>query len=349
MCLYPTLIKNRKYTANKKNGGNIPPMADTRTEYVPIGCQDCIECRKQKAREWQTRLQEHIKTNNNGKFITLTFSNEKYYELINNTKHLKELKHIPQLEGYQRDNALATAATRLFLERWRKKYKKSLPHWLITELGHNGTENIHIHGIIWTNEPLKEVEKIWSYGYMWKGKEKQSGKIENYVNAKTVNYIIKYITKKDERNTTYKSIILTTAGIGNNYTTTYNAKKNKYNAQQTNETYKTTTGHKIAIPIYWRNKIYTEQEREKLWLQKLDKQEKYVLGNKIDISTEQGEKDYYTSLKTAQKVNAKLGYGNGQKTWEQKQYEQTRRNLLNEKRKMQAEAKIKLLADLKSK
>ena len=43
-------------------------------------------------------------------------------------------------------------------------------------------------------------------------------------------------------------------------------------------------GHKQALPIYWRNKIYSEEEREKLWLQKLDKKERYVNGQKIDIS-----------------------------------------------------------------
>ena len=30
------------------------------------------------------------------------------------------------------------------------------------------------------------------------------------------------------------------------------------------ETYRTSTGHKIAMPIYWRNKIYNDEEREKL-------------------------------------------------------------------------------------
>ena len=35
MCLYPRLIKNRKYIANKKNGGNIPPVSDLRVLMVP--------------------------------------------------------------------------------------------------------------------------------------------------------------------------------------------------------------------------------------------------------------------------------------------------------------------------
>ena len=36
MCLYPKLIKNRKYTATKKNKGIIPELKDKRAEYVPI-------------------------------------------------------------------------------------------------------------------------------------------------------------------------------------------------------------------------------------------------------------------------------------------------------------------------
>ena len=34
MCLYPKLIKNPKYKANKKNGGNIPAVFDERVKLV---------------------------------------------------------------------------------------------------------------------------------------------------------------------------------------------------------------------------------------------------------------------------------------------------------------------------
>ena len=181
MCLYPKIIRNKKYTENKKNGGVIPTVSDERTLYVAAGCGNCIECRKQKAREWQVRLMEDIKEHKNGKFITLTFSDES----------IKKLSEEIKLTGYELDNEIATRATRLFLERWRKKYKKSIRHWLVTELGHNGTENIHMHGIVWTNESMEEVERIWQYGWVWKGK-KINGKMENYVNNKTINYTIKY-------------------------------------------------------------------------------------------------------------------------------------------------------------
>ena len=76
MCLYPRLMYNPKYKANKKNRGEIPPIKDQRTVYVPVGCGVCIECKKQNARNWQLRLLEDIKQHTNGKFITLTFSDE---------------------------------------------------------------------------------------------------------------------------------------------------------------------------------------------------------------------------------------------------------------------------------
>jgi len=329
MCLYPTLIKNRKYTTTKKNKGIIPPITDERVKYVPIGCQQCIECRKQKARQWQVRLLEHIKTNTNGKFITLTFSNEAI-------KHINE--KLEDKEEYDRDNRIATWATRHFLERWRKKYGKSLQHWLTTELGHKGTENIHLHGIIWTNEPMDTVEKIWSYGFMWKG-HKKNGKLQNYVNPTTVAYITKYIMKKDEKHKTFKSKILTSPGIGNNYTNTYNSKSNKYAEGNTRETYRTTTGHEIALPIYWRNKIYTEEEREKLWLQKLDKQERWVCGEKVSIK--KSDNDYYKLLEHYRRVNKELGYGNGKISWDREQYEIQRRKIMRETRIQNARKKEK--------
>ena len=97
-------------------------------------------------------------------------------------------------------------AVRRFLERWRKKYKKSVKHWLVTELGHQGTERIHLHGIIFTKETSETIQNIWKYGNIWVG---------TFVNTKTINYIIKYITKIDEDHKGFKSIILSSAGIGN--------------------------------------------------------------------------------------------------------------------------------------
>lgn len=303
MCLYPILIDNPKYKANFKNGGDVPIMKDKRVAKVPIGCGQCIECRKQKARGWQVRLSEEIKHTTNGKFVTLTFSNES----------LQKLQEELQTNEC---NAVATLAVRRFLERWRKKYKKSVKHWLITELGHQNTQRIHLHGLIFTDVTNAEMEKIWSYGKTDQGK---------YVNQRSVNYIVKYLTKTDKDHKNYKPIVLCSAGIGKQYLERLQSKNNRYRGTDTDETYRLPNGRKIALPIYYRNKIYSEEEREQLWLQKLDKQERWVDGEKYDIG--QGLEAYNSAVNTARWKNKLLGYGSDEKEYKQHDYNTTVREL----------------------
>lgn len=312
MCLYPKLIKNRKYIANKKNKGIIPPLPtimingkeykDTRVLEVPVGCGKCMECLKQKNREWSVRLQEEIRHDKTGKFITLTFSPEELEKLGSEIK----------ATGYMRDNEIATLATRRFLERWRKDKKKSVKHWFVTELGQENTEHIHIHGIIWTTENEKYISEKWKYGNIWIGK---------YTNERTINYITKYINKIDPKHKEYKPKILTSAGIGKGYFDRTDYLKNRYK-QNTDERYTTKQGVKLALPIYYRNKIYSDEEKEKLWIEKLNKNERYVNGEKTTSD------DEYNKLREyARALNKELGYGDDTINWEQKKYENERRNI----------------------
>lgn len=149
-------------------------------------------------------------------------------------------------------NAIAGYAVRHFLERWRKHYKKTLRHWLITELGHTGTERIHMHGIIFTNEVFNNeiLQSYWQYGYSDIGK---------YVNQRTINYIIKYVTKVDNDHKLFKAQIFCSAGIGRNWMNSYAAQSRK----GTQIEYMTLpNGQKVNIPIYYRNKLWSEQEEK---------------------------------------------------------------------------------------
>ena len=331
MCLYPTLIKNKKYQANKKNGGNIPAVSDKRVLYVPVACGKCMECKKKKSRDWQVRLLEDSKHIKNGKFVTFTFSNESISKLhkdlpIYTNKNKRKL----ELDGYDRDNAIAKLGVRRFLEKWRKKHKKSVRHWFITELGHEGTENIHLHGIIWTDHE-EDIDKIWDYGFTWVQEK------EKNINESIVNYITKYINKVDFEHKEYNPIILCSKGIGAKYLETFNKSTNKYKKNETNEAYTTRSGHKIMLPIYYRNHIYNEEEREKLWLEKLDKETRYVGGEKIKI--DKSEENYYKTLEFYRNLNKQLGYGDNEINWDRKNYENERRNMLFKERTKKEEIK----------
>lgn len=312
MCLYPKLIKNKKYTSTKKNGGNIPPIFDERTKFVPVGCGKCIECKKKKSREWQVRLNEEVRVNENSWFVTLSFNDESLEELKLRLREepLKKVVNdrlIIDLEK-NKDNELARIAVRLFLERWRKKFKRSVRHWFITELGEEN-ERIHIHGIIFTDKnKIKELENLWKYGFVYIG---------DYVNEKTVNYIIKYIYKT-KFNEDFEPKIFTSAGIGSGYMNRIDKDINKFNGNKTKEFYRTRKGTKLYLPIYYRNKLYSEEERERLWINKLEENKRYVLGMEVDVSN--GEELYEEVRKEARELNKRLGYGSDESNWDERIY-----------------------------
>lgn len=316
MCLYPKLIRNRKFSGNKKNGGNIPEMKDERTRFVPVACGKCIECKKQKARDWQVRLNEEQKI---WKYIyckTFTFEN-------------KKLNSLCKESGLKESNAVATIAVRRFLERWRKKYGKSLRHWLVTELGHDNTERIHLHGIIFSNTPIphEEINNIWYYGNVDEG---------DWYGLRTINYLIKYVHKVDTDHKNFEQIVLCSKGIGANYLERSLVRKiHRFDNENTIEYYRLSSGAKISLPIYYRNKLWTDEERELLWLHRLDKEERYVLGNKIDVSTTHGISLYNKVLNTAQEMNKKLGFGDDSKEWKKRDYNITWKMLRSAKKKGQ--------------
>ena len=315
MCLFPKLIKNKKYSPNRKNKGVVPEIKDERTLYVPVGCGKCMECMKQKKRLWQVRMLEEIKANRNGVFVTLTFNNESLIKLEKDIE-IKNSKAIIE-------NEVATLAVRRFLERWRKKFKVSVRHWLVTELGHINTERIHLHGVIFTDE-IRYIVKLWQYGHVTIGKTmfknedwENANSNTSYVNGKTINYIVKYINKIDVDHKGYIPKILRSKGIGNNYLKGYNSERNKFNGKNTREFYITEQGYKINLPIYYRNKIYNDDEREKLWLNKLDGGKRFVCGEMVK---DNDEKNYFKLLDYYRKENSRLGYGDDSKEWSRDAY-----------------------------
>ena len=251
MCLYTRYILNPKYKGNKKNNYNPPACKDRRLLYVPVKCGRCMECRQQKQREWIVRLAEEIRKDPNAQFITLTLENKAFYEL-------RESKE-------EKENDICTRAIRRFLERIRKETGRSIKHWFITELGEE-KGRMHIHGITWCNTKL--IEKNWKYGFIFIG---------SYVNERTIFYITKYMLKINEHDKNFIGKVLASPGIGSGYIERKDAKNNIYKPNKTNESYRLRTGKKINLPQYYRLKIYSEEEREKLWIEKQEREYRYIM------------------------------------------------------------------------
>lgn len=317
MCLYTKYIENPKYKPNKKNGYNPPVLKDLRLKYVPTKCGRCIECRKEKKRNWLIRLSEEIRNDKNALFITLTFNNISLERLQRECfgKTTKEMTHAQEDEVCKR-------AVRLFLELIRKHTGKSVKHWLITEKGED-FNRIHLHGLIWCD---KKLIKHWKHGYWFIGA---------YVNEKTINYITKYVLKEPEHDKTFVGKIFASAGIGKDYFKRSDVHRNKYVPGDTDETYLTRQGMKIPLPQYYKDKIYTDEEKEKLWIEKQEKGYRYVCGEKV--STENTEE--WDNLITYYQERAKKLYKENPDEWEKEKEKRKLEKMKLAREKQRAEAR----------
>lgn len=295
MCLYPRLIKNKKYLPNKKNGYNPPECPDERLMYVPVKCGECEECKKAEYREWRIRLEKEIQNNPMpGKFVTLTF-NQEALNRYNTTGKEKD------------DENAVTIAVRHFLERWRKKTGRSPKHWLITERGEDYAR-IHLHGIIFTNQSENFIKETWGNGFVYIG---------DYCNLKTINYITKYVLKKDRKHPNFKSKKYVSAGIGKDWLKMKTP--HLYKGEKTQESIRLDNGVAVQMPIYFRNKVYSEHEREELWLKKIEKNKRFLKGIEFDMNNPREKERFFRVLERMQNESYKNGYG-APKEWNAKKY-----------------------------
>ena len=112
----------------------------------------------------------------------------------------------------------------------------------------------------------------WKYGIKFVG---------NYVNNQTIGYIVKYMNKADIDNKNFIGKVLCSKGIGKHYIERIDAKNNQYKEnKETNTEYRFRNGMIMQLPKYYKNKIYTDEERDKMWTKLLDKDEYYICNSK---------------------------------------------------------------------
>ena len=73
--------------------------------------------------------------------------------------------------------------------------------------------------------------------------------------------------------------------------------------------------------MYLKNKIFTEKEREDMWLERLNKGIRYLNGEKYDTTTKKGLREFMSALQHAQKTSERLG--NPANPWHKKKYRTT--------------------------
>ena len=108
-------------------------------------------------------------------------------------------------------------------------------------------------------------------------------------------------TELDTYHKGYKQKIITSKKIGQTYINSEEAKRNQYRGAETNTTYKAQNGYTIELPRYYKDKMYTEEQKRELWTKTLNENNVYISGIKFNKEN-QDDTDYrkifYNTLKT---------------------------------------------------
>lgn len=224
-------------------------------ESIPVPCGKCPQCIARRTSAWSFRLLQEEKNAISAHFLTLTYDTDHVpitrngYMTLDKTDVQKFLKRLRKVEApmYEKDDD--------------GNFINSLKYYLCGEYGGN-TNRPHYHVIIFNVRLLSSIEKSWQLGSVHYGA----------VSGASVGYTLKYISKakkipyhrNDDR---LQEFSLMSKGLGLAYMTeemiNYHNEdiygRNCCNLEE---------GKKIAMPRYYRERIFTESQRaqQKAWM-----------------------------------------------------------------------------------
>nr|QJB19014.1 MAG: replication initiator protein [Microvirus sp.] len=216
-------------------------LKDTNTG-VQVPCGKCADCRKRRVSAWSFRLMQEDKVSLSSLFITLTY----------NTDHVPILK-----SGYM---SLNKSDLQKFFKRLRKLETNKVRYYACGEYG-GKTFRPHYH-IILFNASVNSVISAWSLD------GKPLGSVHfGVVSEASVGYTLKYISKKpripqhqnDDRE---REFSLMSKGLGANYLSpTMIAYHREERALKDRMHCVLLDGKKIAMPRYYKDKLYSTLQR----------------------------------------------------------------------------------------
>lgn len=208
---------------------------------VTVPCGKCPNCLKRRASGWSFRLAQQEKVSMCSHFLTLTYDTRK----------------VPITErGYL---TLDKRDVQLFMKRLRKAHGKGYPKLVYYCCGEYGgkTWRPHYHMILF-NAKVELIQEAWQNGDVHFGE----------VNGASVGYTLKYMTKEakvpqHQNDDRIPEFSLMSKGIGSNYLT--EAMLAWHHAALVDRMYcNLPDGRKVSMPRYYKEKIYSDEERERI-------------------------------------------------------------------------------------
>lgn len=213
-------------------------------ESIAFPCGKCYPCLRRRVSGWSFRLVKEGLRCSSSFFMTFTY----------NTDHVPITKN-----GFM---SLCKKDYQLFTKRLRKdhskRYGKSNPlkYFAVGEYG-GKTNRPHYHAIIF-NADIDLLEKHWTAGEIHCGEVAEA----------SIGYVLKYMIKpskiplhrNDDRIPEFQ---LMSKGIGENYLT--ESMRTWHHADLLERMYCVIAdGKKIAMPRYYKNKLYDQIEKRKI-------------------------------------------------------------------------------------
>lgn len=216
--------------------------------YINVDCGRCINCFRKYMSAWRFRLIHELTSLSKAErqktyFVTLTIEHKFYTEKKSKLKIM----------------------VRRFLERVRKKYGKSVRHFLVTERG-DTTNRLHFHGFfINTDVPPNDFYNLWYYGFV---KIAGVDSDPNRPLSQRISYCTSYVTKGKKGVISNVippenwPLVLVSAGLGKQY-----VEQNRHihiNQSVLFPLAFDVTGKVRSLPRYLRLKVFDEQQLKSL-------------------------------------------------------------------------------------
>lgn len=208
--------------------------------FISVPCGKCGACKHNRRTEWSFRLKEELMATGNAIFLTMTYAKAPLTEA-----------GIPTLNK---------SDTQRFMKRLRKAngklWKKKIRYYMVGEYG-TITQRPHYHAIVYNihKDLLPMIDQIWQHGHT----------VAAPVNEATIHYVTKYHVNYD-RSVDEKigrapefATMSRNPGIGIGYV----ERAGSWNHDHGN-VYVMNNGFAQRMPRYYKEKIFSEIEREAL-------------------------------------------------------------------------------------
>lgn len=216
-------------------------VSDGKGGKIFVPCGKCVPCGTRRISGWSKRLIEEDKVSSISWFVTLTYDND----------------HVPMTKN--KFMTLRKSDVQGFIKRLRYYSKgKKIKYYAAGEYG-SDTMRPHYHLILFNAEP-DEIDRAWcengqTIGNVYYGNVQEA----------SVGYTLKYISKKGKipmhkRDDRVPEFSLSSTKLGAAYIEKY---RKWHEADMLNRMYcNIEDGKRIAMPRYYKDKLYTKEQRE---------------------------------------------------------------------------------------